>query len=409
MGFAAGTCDRSQSSRSRLGLTLASAMLSYLTLSPANAATVSATASSSFISSPSKTLDGSLSSSSRWSSYGDQQWIKYDLGASYPLQSVDIAYYLGNGRIYYLDIESSADGKQWTPMFSGQSSGTTANFQNFDFADQTARFLRIVGHGNNANRWNHILELNIHYDTSSTSVAASAVSTPVYKEDFESYTAGNYWKNKTQLLIKSGCGVNSSKCVRVTYNPTFEGSERISVNETLPAAQEYTLNYDVYFESDFQWVRGGKLPGLGPQYQTTGCKEQTTKGWSVREMWRDNGQPVFYVYDQNRAKECGEQTNSGLYFEKSKWYAMSVYVKVNSPASSANGTMQLYMNGALIIEVNNAQLRGEEGNDTLINKLLFHTFFGGSDSSWSPTKSVHSRFDNLAVYPGLRVRSAAGL
>jgi hypothetical protein len=55
----------------------------------------------------------------------------------------------------------STNGSTWTPVFSGQSSGTTAGLQSFDFADVPARYVQIVGRGNSLNDWNSITEVEI--------------------------------------------------------------------------------------------------------------------------------------------------------------------------------------------------------------------------------------------------------
>ena len=125
-------------------------------------------------------------------------------------------------------------------------------------------------------------------------------------------------------------------------------------------------------------------------------------------MWRTAGEPVLYIYDQNRANRCGEDIPSGVKFTRNTWHALSVYVKVNAPASASNGEIGLYLGGKRLAYTNKAQLRGAEGDRTLINQFIFHTFFGGNDSSWSPGQTVYARFDNIAVYPGLRVRNIAG-
>ena len=55
----------------------------------------------------------------------------------------------------------STDGSSWTTVFSGRSSGTTTGLQSFDFADASARYVRIVGHGNSQNDWNSLTEVAI--------------------------------------------------------------------------------------------------------------------------------------------------------------------------------------------------------------------------------------------------------
>ena len=100
----------------------------------------------------------------RWSAEGDGEWIRYDLSESVTVSFVDIAWYKGDQRNAFFDIEVSDDGIAWTQVFTGQSSGTTTNLERYDFADAAATFVRIVGHGNSTsgNDWNSILEVDIY-------------------------------------------------------------------------------------------------------------------------------------------------------------------------------------------------------------------------------------------------------
>jgi hypothetical protein len=109
---------------------------------------------------PEDTIDGDLST--RWSALGDGQWIEYDLGSTTNVGYVKIAWFNGDQRMATFDIEMSSDGIGWSQVYSGQSSGTTLNLDSYDFNDLTARYLRIVGHGNTENDWNSITEVEVY-------------------------------------------------------------------------------------------------------------------------------------------------------------------------------------------------------------------------------------------------------
>lgn len=109
---------------------------------------------------PTNTMDGDLST--RWSAEGDGQWIAYDMGSDGAVDSVRIAWNSGTTRTSRFDVEVALDGATtWTPVFSGSSSGTTNDLETHSFPATRARYLRIVGHGNSANGWNSITELEI--------------------------------------------------------------------------------------------------------------------------------------------------------------------------------------------------------------------------------------------------------
>lgn len=54
------------------------------------------------------------------------------------------------------------------------------------------------------------------------------------------------------------------------------------------------LSYEVAFDKGFQWVKGGKLPGLRGGSDTSGCEggaePNGTDCWSTRLMWRTAGE-----------------------------------------------------------------------------------------------------------------------
>src|SRR6266581_6369433 len=115
---------------------------------------------------PQNTLDKSLAT--RWSAQGDGQWIRYDLGALANIDHVDIAWYLGDTRISYFDVQVSLDTVTWTKVFSGQSSGQTLQLERYAFPTTSGRYVRIVGHGNSTSTWNSITEVAIPGTTTTT-------------------------------------------------------------------------------------------------------------------------------------------------------------------------------------------------------------------------------------------------
>jgi hypothetical protein len=119
------------------------------------------TASSNDGNVPGNTVDNNLST--RWSANGDGQWIRFDLGTARMLTHVRIAFYQGNTRASRFDLQLSDDGVTWRNAFTStrQSSGTTLSEETFNFDDQSARYVRYLGHGNTSNTWNSLTEVSI--------------------------------------------------------------------------------------------------------------------------------------------------------------------------------------------------------------------------------------------------------
>ncbi|MDB5105935.1 MAG: hypothetical protein JWP91_3624 [Fibrobacteres bacterium] len=167
----------------------------------------------------------------------------------------------------------------------------------------------------------------------------------------------------------------------------------------LPPANEYYLDYQVWFESDWQWVKGGKLPGLVGGSHTSGCKDIVADGWSARFMWHDGGGGHFYYYHQNRVNDCGDVRNfaNGLAFKKSAWNRITEHVVVNAPGQ-ANGSAQAWLNGAKVTDMTGIKWRGSvAATVAMVDQVSLQTFYGGSTSDWSPTSTTHSRFSAFVV------------
>lgn len=111
---------------------------------------------------PDNILDDDLGT--RWSAEGDGQWITLDLGRSEVLESIDIAFYLGDARTTTFDVLLSNDNTNWlTVLTNASSSGVTLSLESFDPpVDLTARYVQIVGHGNSQNDWNSLTEVVLH-------------------------------------------------------------------------------------------------------------------------------------------------------------------------------------------------------------------------------------------------------
>jgi len=120
--------------------------------------------------SPDKTIDGSFDPESRWSSesQGSPKTLLIDLGAPQSLKSLNIAWYKGDSRKSSYTIQASVDGEEFQEFRASgqnagdtlQSAGDTLEFESHKFENVRAQFVRIVGHGNDSNEWNSIVEVS---------------------------------------------------------------------------------------------------------------------------------------------------------------------------------------------------------------------------------------------------------
>lgn len=242
---------------------------------------------------------------------------------------------------------------------------------------------------------------------------------PVLEETFERKRGKLREKleKDDQLEVVKGVGVNGGAALRATYVPSKKGSERIVVRYPIKPALEYTLNYDVKFEEDFDFTHGGKLHGLGPDEPITGGKSMKPDGWSARVTFAKEGGVRTYNYHQDLQGQYGDggkNQKKRYRFTKGKWASVSLHVRVNDDLKAKDGFTKLYVDGKLIEERQGMRWRAAGKKDTLISHFLFSTFHGGSSDKWTPRDKdgkwaeVHALFDNIAIYRGERIRRSPG-
>ncbi|KQN35575.1 hypothetical protein ASG37_14640 [Sphingomonas sp. Leaf407] len=246
-------------------------------------------------------------------------------------------------------------------------------------------------------------------------LAAAPAERPVLDERFEQGggAVARRLLRDPHLSIATGAGVGGGDALRAAYVGGAMGSERIVHSIPLgEAGTDYTLSYDVRFDPDFPFVEGGKLHGLGPERPVAGGNPIRPDGWSARVMWRAKGRAELYSYHQDQRDQYGDH---GVVvapgdFTPGRWQAVSLHVRLNDPATAANGLVELFVDGRLVEQQEAIRLRGSDVPRARISLFLFSTFHGGNAPEWAPRDAqggyatVHALFDNIAVERGRHIR-----
>jgi len=163
------------------------------------------------------------------------------------------------------------------------------------------------------------------FDVEDQWLKTSSTASPyrrLLSQNFE--TTDRRWEIKKLTHVETrktpSGGVN--RILRATYKPDKKGTERISSKIDLSrATRTATLSYDLKFSPNWEFVKSGKLHGLGGGTTTTGCSSPDPNGWSVRVTWKDKG-PKLYVYHQDRKGRCGDDflPDPKFPFERNRWY-----------------------------------------------------------------------------------------
>ncbi|MDF2644845.1 MAG: hypothetical protein K0Q73_650 [Paenibacillus sp.] len=122
------------------------------------------------------TIDGKLNTS--WAAEGHGVWVRYDLGEMKNIDRVDLLFPNSATRKNFFDIAVSSDGTNFTTVYSGSSSGTSADMQQFRFDPVAARYVKFIGNGNSGpfSAWTTLIELNLYGKKPSSIVSFQPVA-----------------------------------------------------------------------------------------------------------------------------------------------------------------------------------------------------------------------------------------
>lgn len=195
------------------------------------------------------------------------------------------------------------------------------------------------------------------------------------------------------------------------------GSFRANPNKKLPA-DSVTMSYEVFFPSNLQWIKGGKLPGVcfgtSESECSTGGNWQPDSG-SFRVMFREDGLAIGYSYlaikggaqaainaqgtgykdvvvaTGDTGHDLWKKKQAGLRFVKGKWNTVTMDLKMNTPGQR-NGKISLTVNG-----INRTVSDTVFRQDTKVkfNNANVVSFFGGGSSEWNSPIDTTIKFRNF--------------
>ena len=156
---------------------------------------------------------------------------------------------------------------------------------------------------------------------------------------------------------------------------------------------EFYVSYRIRFRPDFDFVLGGKLPGLlGGEGNTGGNTPDGRDGWSGRMMWRRAGAVVQYLYHPDQPGRYGEDLEWDRVFPTGQWVTVEHRIVINTPGQR-DGVVQAWYNGVLAFDRRNIRFR--DIPDFAVDGFYFSTFFGGSGDAWAPSRDEYIDFDDF--------------
>jgi hypothetical protein len=184
----------------------------------------------------------------------------------------------------------------------------------------------------------------------------------------------------------------------------------------LTTAKEATFGYSVFFPEDFEFKKGGKLPGLyggNSEDEAISCSggRRDDGCFSARLMWRTGGAGELYTYlppsyEANKRvchikpeSDCNPTYGASVargafYFTPGQWVTVSERVRLND-VGQENGELELFVDGESVMQVTGLVLRNNESGR--IMGIQMQTFFGGSSSDFASPKDQDAYFADFSV------------
>jgi hypothetical protein len=220
------------------------------------------------------------------------------------------------------------------------------------------------------------------------------------RQDFGSFGTGRV------ALVRSG-DPRFPTALRVRY-PADSASQLSAANSDTEhgGAQLYLawrdgpvddayLRYHVRFPAGFDFVKGGKLPGLYGGRVNNGRKiPDGTNGFSTRYMWRTGGAGEVYAYLPTSVAHGTSLGRGDWTWPTGVWASVEQHVRLNTPGRT-DGQVDVWLNGVLVSEQTGLTFRTT--SSLRVEGLFFSTFFGGGDASWATPRDQYADFAGFTL------------
>ncbi|KAK0532522.1 hypothetical protein OC842_003271 [Tilletia horrida] len=176
---------------------------------------------------------------------------------------------------------------------------------------------------------------------------------------------------------------------------------------SLSSAKKVTFRYSVWFPPNFQFVKGGKLPGLYGGKESCSGGNSAADCWSSRMMWRKDGMGEMYLYVPQSIQDpglcdvppmsvCdasyGVSVGRGSFkFHTGAWTHIQQTLTMSSAPNATDGALQVVVDGEERFRFDKvaypASVRG----------VFFSTFFGGHSEDWASPVDQKAWFRDIGL------------
>jgi hypothetical protein len=251
-----------------------------------------------------------------------------------------------------------------------------------------------------------------------------------FESDSLSMIGTDLWNNKWGIgfsnRIENATIINDpqgflGKVLRVSYPKGKFGPQETGIQ--FPIAFEHIermtkkrfdslyIRYYVQFENGFDFKLGGKLPGImgctESWARSGGSRPNGANGWTLRLMWRKNGNAVVYAYlppHKYGGVQWGLDIDLNRQFKAGLWYCIEQFVKINE-IGKENGVLKVWINEEEVLSLDDVLYRKVDNDAGKIGGIYVSTFHGGNNIDWAPDNDSYALFDGFTAAKEKRIAS----
>ncbi|KAH6559843.1 hypothetical protein BASA50_006322 [Batrachochytrium salamandrivorans] len=177
----------------------------------------------------------------------------------------------------------------------------------------------------------------------------------------------------------------------------------------IESATKVTLQYDIYFPTGFNFVKGGKLPGLYGGHESCSGGRDSETCFSSRFMFRGNGAAETYLYLDFPSQvpefcqvpprticnpDFGTSLGRGAWtWRTGRWVTASETITLNT-LGETDGAIEVKIDGVTMLSFD--QIAWRTANFGFLG-IHFDTFFGGNTADWATPIDQHILFKDFQL------------
>ena len=194
----------------------------------------------------------------------------------------------------------------------------------------------------------------------------------------------------TYLRVTYPEGSSSPTSARVEGTPM--GGAQFYLDASGSSSDHQFLRYFVRLSPDFDFVRGGLLPGLYGGAATGAADGEP--GLATRFGWTEDGRGQVYTYASARGAESEPLGAGSWSWPVDRWACVEQEVHLGRPGDS-DGQIRVWLDDTEVWADDALQLRDTRALE--IEGVFFSTFFGGSDATWATPRTQWADFAGVRV------------